>query len=298
QACIGHYHAGVPIGCAVNARTGRERTFAARHARHGSRRLLVFGGGPAGAAAAIEAARAGDDVTLVERDAELGGQLRLAGHAPAHAELWERYRRSTRARLNAAGVPVRLDTEADADLAGGFDAVVLATGARPYLPPVPAASASLVAAWDAIREPQAVAGPVLVADWGGGWDGIDAAERLASAGTRVTLACAGVVVGETLHQYQRNLYLARLDELGVAILHHHELALDGNELGLRHVFSGTPRALPDVATVVLAQGRVPADELWSALEAHPSAVRAGDVLGPRTLEEAVLEGTRAAIDFN
>ncbi len=26
QACIGHYHAGVPIGCAVNARTGRERT--------------------------------------------------------------------------------------------------------------------------------------------------------------------------------------------------------------------------------------------------------------------------------
>ena len=26
QACIGHYHAGVPIGCAVNPRTGRERT--------------------------------------------------------------------------------------------------------------------------------------------------------------------------------------------------------------------------------------------------------------------------------
>ena len=29
QSCIGHYHAGVPIGCAVNARTGRERTLAA-----------------------------------------------------------------------------------------------------------------------------------------------------------------------------------------------------------------------------------------------------------------------------
>ena len=34
QACIGHYHAGVPIGCAVNARTGRERTFPrSRHRR-------------------------------------------------------------------------------------------------------------------------------------------------------------------------------------------------------------------------------------------------------------------------
>jgi NADH:flavin oxidoreductase / NADH oxidase family len=47
------------------------------------------------------------------------------------------------------------------------------------------------------------------------------------------------------------------------------------------------------ATVVLAQGRMPADELWPELAEHPGAVRAGDVLGPRTLEEAVLEGTLA-----
>jgi hypothetical protein len=39
---------------------------------------------------------------------------------------------------------------------------------------------------------------------------------------------------------------------------------------------------------------VPADELWGVLEARPGAVRAGDVLGPRTAEEAVLEGTRVA----
>jgi hypothetical protein len=62
---------------------------------------------------------------------------------------------------------------------------------------------------------------------------------------------------------------------------------------LRHVFSGRPRPLPAVRTLVLAQGRVPVDELWSALESHPGAVRAGDVLGPRTMEEAVLEGTLA-----
>ncbi|MGZ4170859.1 MAG: oxidoreductase [Solirubrobacteraceae bacterium] len=302
QACIGHYHAGVPIGCAVNARTGRERTIgvatpAGGRARTGRRRrVLVIGAGPAGAAAAIEAAHAGDDVTLAERDADIGGQLRLAGLAPAHAELWERYRRSTEARLHAAGVTLALETEADAELASGYDTVVLASGARPYLPILPATDLPIVPAWDAIRAPDAVAGPVLVADWGGGWDGIDAAERLAGAGREVTLACAGLVVGETLHQYQRNLYLGRLDELGVAILHHHELALDGQTLELRHVFSGARRPLPAVATVVLAQGRVPADELWPALESHPAAVRVGDVLGPRTLEEAVLEGTRAILE--
>ena len=63
---------------------------------------------------------------------------------------------------------------------------------------------------------------------------------------------------------------------------------------LRHVFSLRSRPVPDTtATIVLAQGRVPADELWPELEHHPGAVRAGDVLGPRTLEEAVLEGTLA-----
>jgi 2,4-dienoyl-CoA reductase-like NADH-dependent reductase (Old Yellow Enzyme family) len=296
QACIGHYHAGVPIGCAVNARTGHERMLGlpgAARRRSGDRdAVLVIGAGPAGAAAAIEAAGAGQPVTLVEREAQIGGQLALAGLAPAHLELWARYRRSTQSRLRAAGVTVRLGVTADAALAERFGQVVLATGAEPYRPPrLPATTARILDAWEAIRAPDACAGPVLVADWGGGWDGLDAAERLAGAGHAVTLACAAPLPGETLHQYQRNLYLARMDTLGVEILHHHELA----PTGLRHVFSLRERPLPAVATLVLAQGRVPADALWAALASHPGAVRAGDVLGPRTLEEAVREGTLAAL---
>ncbi|MGH2927929.1 MAG: FAD-dependent oxidoreductase, partial [Solirubrobacteraceae bacterium] len=209
------------------------------------------------------------------------------------AELWQRYERSTGSRLRAAGVQARFRTMADAKLAAGFDLVVLATGARPYAPDLPAAAIETVQAWEAIREPSAIRGPALVADWGGGWDGLDAAERLAQAGVAVTLACAATVPGETLHQYQRNLYLARLDALGVQILHHYELALD--KPVLRHVFSGRTRTLPEAVTLVLAQGRVPVDELWRELESHPGAIRAGDVLGPRTLEEAVLEGTTAVV---
>jgi len=290
QACIGHYHAGLPIGCAVNARTGRERTLARARPRTRGRSVLVIGGGPAGAAAALEAGSRGERVTLVECADELGGQLRLAETAPAHLELWERYRRSTESRLRAADVTVKLGEPGDAALAERYEVVVLATGARPYVPPGTEALGA-VQAWEAIRDPQLARSPALVADWGGGWDGLDAAERLAGAGVAVMLACAAPVPGETIHQYQRNLYLARLDELGIEILHHHELAIADGEPILRHVFSGRARALPETATLVLAQGRVPADELWSELELHPGAVRAGDVLGPRTLEEAVLEGT-------
>jgi 2,4-dienoyl-CoA reductase-like NADH-dependent reductase (Old Yellow Enzyme family) len=303
QSCIGHYHAGLPIGCAVNPRTGRERSWSvsARVPGRGGRRVLVIGAGPAGAAAALQAAHAGDTVTLLERAREIGGQLRIAGLAPAHHELWNRYRRSTGARLRSAGVRVELSTPADAGLADGFDLIVLAAGARPYEPLLSDAAApgpAIRQAWEAITDPATLQGPVLVADWGGGWDGLDAAERLAGAGLEVTLACAAPVPGETLHQYQRNLYLARLDGLGIPILHHTELAVETGRPALRHVFSGRELPMPAVGTLVLAQGRVPDDELWAELERHPGAVRAGDVLGPRTLEEAVLEGTRAIVDFN
>jgi hypothetical protein len=132
---------------------------------------------------------------------------------------------------------------------------------------------------------------VLVADWGGEWSGLDAAEVLAGAGLDVSLACAAPSPGETLHQYQRNSYLGRLDDAGVRIRHHLELAENG--LSLRHVFSGRREELGPVETLVLALGRRPADDLWSTLEGRSGAIRAGDVLGPRTLEEAILEGFMA-----
>jgi hypothetical protein len=236
----------------------------------------------------------------------------LAGRAPAHREAWRRWEAQTRARLDRADVDVRLHTAGRAEDAEGHDLVVLATGARPYMPgdvapaaasgdaergragsgAAPATGLAIVDAWAAIAAPERLAGPVLVADWGG-WDGLDAAEVLAEAGLEVTPACAAPSPGDVLHQYQRNLYLARLDLAGIALLHHMELATADEALTLRHVFSGRRAPLPAVATLVVAHGRVPEDGLWAALEGRPGCVRAGDALGSRSMEEAVLEGVTA-----
>src|SRR5262249_37354587 len=46
--CIEPYHAGSPIACAQNPRPGRERHLPRPAQAHGSRRVVVVGGGPAG----------------------------------------------------------------------------------------------------------------------------------------------------------------------------------------------------------------------------------------------------------
>jgi 2,4-dienoyl-CoA reductase-like NADH-dependent reductase (Old Yellow Enzyme family) len=67
NVCIAHYHAGTPIACAVNPRTGRELELPATVRADRPRRIVVVGAGPAGLAAAVEARRAGHDVVLLER---------------------------------------------------------------------------------------------------------------------------------------------------------------------------------------------------------------------------------------
>ena len=163
------------------------------------------------------------------------------------------------------------------------------------MPDLPLEGVEVVQSWAVLAEPPARQ-RVVVADWGGDPGGLDAAELARGAGCEVTLAVAAASVGEGVHQYRRNLYLQRLYRAGVDVLHHHELAgaADG-AVRLRNVFAPELERRVPADLLVLALGRVPVDGL--ALELRAAGLRveeAGDCLSPRSLEEAVLEGTLAA----
>src|SRR5438876_212694 len=66
--------------------------------------------------------------------AHLGGQIALAGAAPGNSELARAFLGNAERQLSSTGVELQLATAADADnvLALAPDAVVVATGARPY----------------------------------------------------------------------------------------------------------------------------------------------------------------------
>jgi NADPH-dependent 2,4-dienoyl-CoA reductase/sulfur reductase-like enzyme len=294
NACIAHYHAGTGIACAQNPRTGRERTLP-RPEPGERRRVVVVGGGPAGLAAAAEACASGHEAILLERGDRLGGQLELARGTPMHAELAASLARNY-ARL-LAGAEIRLDTQADAALVAVLepDLAVVATGARPFLPDRELDGIDTCHAWDVLAGPVPEAGRVVVADWGGDPSGLAAAELLAAAGAEVTLALGSAAFGETLHAYQRNLYAQRLYRAGVRVEQHLDLVSAGPEgVRFRNLFARELETTVPADLLVLALGRVPERGLAEELAAAGITVaEAGDCLGPRGIEEAILEGTLA-----
>ena len=296
QGCIGHYHAGIPIACTVNPWTGFEARLPrpAPAARAGT--VVVVGAGPAGCAAAAAAAACGHRAIVLERNAEPGGQMRLALAAPGHAEIADGLLEVLSGWLAAADVRFGADAGADDVLALSPDRVVVATGAEPYRPALEGAGVEVVHAWDALAGAQ-VGGRVLVSDWGGDWTGLDVAEALAARGAQVRLMTSAVAFGAAVHQYQRNLYLARLDEAGVELIHHlRPVGLRPGTVECANVFSHRPVSIEGVDTLVVSAGRTARNDLHDALLAAGVAVeRVGDTLSPRSFEEAIREGTLAGM---
>ncbi len=296
QACIGHMDDGYPISCIQHPETGRERRYGKRSPITKVKKVLVAGGGPGGMKAAAVAAERGHDVTLCERDAQLGGQALLAQLLPDRSEFGGIVTNLNR-ELELAGVAVRRSTDVTRALIDeeGPDAVIVATGATPYRPAVEGAEAGhMVDAWQVLRGEANVGSRVVVADWRRDWIGIGIAEKLARDGCHVRLAVNGMGAGEALQQYMKNKLVGQLHKLGVEVIPYTRLyGLDADTVYLQHTTSGEPVVCEGVETLVLALGHRSETELEASLSDFPGEVHfVGDCLAPRTAEEAVFEGLK------
>ncbi len=143
QACLDHAFANKRASCLVNPRACRETELVllplvapTARADRAVPTVAVVGAGPAGLSAATSYAERGFAVTLFEKDAELGGQFRLAMQIPGKEEFAETMRYYAR-RLEVLGVTVRLGVTATVELLEGFDEVVVSTGVEPRMPAIP-----------------------------------------------------------------------------------------------------------------------------------------------------------------
>ncbi|WP_255252726.1 FAD-dependent oxidoreductase [Curtobacterium sp. 'Ferrero'] len=174
QACLDRSIVGAPVSCLVNPRAGRELAFPLRPTE-APKRVDVVGGGPAGLAAAVDAARRGHRVTLWEASDRLGGQFDLAALVPGKED-YAATVRAARAELDARGAAVRLGRAATAADLVDSDAVVLAPGVVPRAVDVPGADLPHVVSYERALRDGVPAGTVAII--GGGGIGIDTAAFL------------------------------------------------------------------------------------------------------------------------
>jgi len=301
QACIGRAHKGLGISCIQYPESGRELKFCEPPGIVRRKRIVVAGGGPAGMKAAAVAAARGHDVTLFERSRQLGGQARIAQTLPGREEFGGIIGNLER-EMMLAGVAVVKGTEVNADLirASEADAVIVATGAKPYIPALEGLSeAHVLTAWDVLEDKAKVGASVVIADWRSDWIALGLAERLAGDGCSVTLCVNAAMVGETLQLYTRNHHVARLHKLGVTIRTHARLfGADGETVYFQDTLSEEPIVLEGIESLVLSLGHKADETLEAELTGLGVELRTiGDCVVPRTAEEAVYEGLVAGWDI-
>lgn len=307
QGCISRVFRGLAVGCTVNPATGREGRFggpAIVTATTGLRRLVV-GGGPAGMKAAEGLARSGHEVTLLEAEDRLGGQVNLAMQTPGR-ETFGWIVTDLRNHLDRLGVEVRLNVRATIETVEQHDphGVVIATGAlpgrdgyshaAPLTPRLPGVELPhVVTPWEILGEGRPAGDRVVVLDGDGSRYSAGTTEVLLDRGAHVELISPNAdLFPATATTLDRTFVYQRLFSKGLDYyLNSWVSEINPDSVSMYDLYSGKRRVIRDVDTVVLVTGRIADDSLYKQLKGRVARLRRiGDCVAPRLLDHAIYEG--------
>jgi len=282
------------VRCAVNPETGNEDRFRFSKTDR-PKRVWIVGGGPGGLKSAEITALRGHQVTLFEKDHNLGGRMRLAALPPKKAVLND-FLDYLERRVRGLGVTLELDKEFTPDMLGTGkpDAVIVASGALPLFPDWKGMEESGALSVDDILSGEGDVGKrVLVV--GAGGIGAETADYLSEMGKEVTLVEMLEEIAADLVVHLKHYLSLRLAEKGVTILTSTKVKELGKGYALVENASGT-RKIDGFDTIVLAVGSKPDDRIAKSLEGKvPELHVIGDASEPREALEAVYEGEETAL---
>ena len=292
QGCLAKVKAGGPIGCIVNPEIGHEDRPVAPAPVPGAR-LVVVGGGPGGMQAALSAQRAGYRVTLFEKNETLGGQFNLAPLTTGK-EAMARPLQALVCAVERSGVDLRTGVEANLARITELEPewVIVATGSRPIIPPIPGLNDALTA--EQLLTGRRKAGRrVLIL--GGGLVGIESAEHLARQGSEVVVVELLEEIARDMEPITRKMTLKRLDGLPVQVHTGTRLVrMENGEAVVTTGDTGEESSLGRFDSVLVSVGHRPHDSLSADLRSAsiPTEVL-GDAREPGQIFDATQDGRRA-----
>jgi NADPH-dependent 2,4-dienoyl-CoA reductase/sulfur reductase-like enzyme len=301
QGCIGRMGINRSLGCVQNPAVGEEKRWGEGTLKPApiAKKIMVVGGGPGGMWAAKMAGRRGHDVTLLDRNDTLGGQVRTAMKGAGRDEFGVIIR-NEKDQVDKAGVEVRHNVEVTAEmvLLAAPDAVIVATGSKPKPHPVGGADGPGVCnVWQILDQEVEVGQNVCLIDYDGHHRATATAEFLANQGKKVHIICSSLFIGAELGPTQ-DLYLTRQRLLAKGVSFTPDIAVMevAGEIGAKtikgfNVYSNQWDEWGPFDSVVLAMGQAVDDDLYFALKGKVKELhRIGDCVAPRRVDMAIWEG--------
>lgn len=190
EGCVGQfYFCNNTLHCTLNPYVGYEDLYNEYNVPKTDMpsKIAVVGGGVAGMQFAIISKKRGNDVVILEKADELGGQMILAGKTPMKQDIvnaleW------FKAETERMGVEVRLNTKATLEVLKEIapDKIVLAMGAIPSCAPIEGVE-NAVDGWKVIDGEIKVPSGNTAAIIGGGVVGCELAHKLVEEGVDATV---------------------------------------------------------------------------------------------------------------
>jgi 2,4-dienoyl-CoA reductase-like NADH-dependent reductase (Old Yellow Enzyme family)/threonine dehydrogenase-like Zn-dependent dehydrogenase len=309
QGCYGNLTAGLPITCVTNPVTGREEALGGPlPAAARSKRVVVIGGGPGGLEAAWVAQARGHEVILLERDAELGGKIRLAAALPGREELAD-FADWRAAECERRGVDIRLGVEATTDsvLALAPDAVIVATGGNATTStsskwhPLPVSGSDQDWVIDherallhALADPSALGERVVILDAVGDIAAIGVGHVLALAGIQVT-AVTPLPNPILIDNETNSRALPRAARAGMTWRPNTAMVqIADHTVTLADALTYQMETLDADTVVIRTHGEPRAGLYFALLDRVPEVTRIGDAVAVRWADRAIYDGHLAA----
>jgi 2,4-dienoyl-CoA reductase-like NADH-dependent reductase (Old Yellow Enzyme family)/thioredoxin reductase len=294
QGCIDTLHKMKPFTCLQNPEIGREREFQIRKAEK-PKRIAIIGGGPAGLEAARVAALRNHQVTIYEKEKELGGQIRV-GRVPPHREELGKVTDYLIRQVKKLGVTTELGKKITPTMIDRLnaDAIVLATGAMPLFPKIKGIRHKhVVYAIDVLAGNATVGNRVVVV--GAGLVGLETVDFLLEKEKQVIVLEMLDAMAVDTGSANRIYFEDRFAEKGVDVLLNAKVTeIDGE--GVVYLQQGWTKKILRVDTVVLATGAAANNSLWNAIKANKKGriFSVGDCVKARNAMEAIYEGSKIA----
>jgi len=251
-----------PMKCTVNAELGKEDEYKIKKVTE-SKKVFIIGGGPAGMEAARVLALRGHEVTLYDKNKDLGGQLLVASIPSFKQDLLNLVNYLSR-QMKKLDINLECGKEVTPEIikAANPDAVIVAIGASTLVPEIPGVE-NAISAIDVHKDQSKIGEKIVVV--GGGMVGTETAVFLAQQGKKVTIVEMLEAIAIDLNPISRPALLEMVNDNGVEVFTNFNVE-EITSQGVIVSDKEWKKKKIDADTVVLAVGFKPNNKLLEELE--------------------------------